>query len=202
MAVVHRATVSPTKQEIATAWLDAHPWGAEGHVEILGSYRFDDPERRCASSRLSYGAGKCCQLPLTYRGRPMDDAGVVPLTTMEHSALYSYPVWHGRSSDDASRLLMFALRRTYAFRSRTSGFAGGKGRAERAQRLLILIGAPTQWSRGGAGRAGLEERHRLHRPPRARGVSAARWTRVVAAPRHVARAEGSGEVHGKVRSQV
>ncbi|WP_019818962.1 maltokinase N-terminal cap-like domain-containing protein [Saccharomonospora saliphila] len=88
MAIVHRATISPTKQEIVTAWLDSQPWGAEGHVEMLGSYRFDDPAGEVGvESLVVHRGGTSFQLPLTYRGAPMDDAGAVPLSTMEHSAL-------------------------------------------------------------------------------------------------------------------
>lgn len=88
MAIVHRATVSPSKQEIATAWLAAQPWRPEGQVEILGSYRFDDPAGEVGVEALVIRCGGThFQLPLTYRGTPMDDAGAVLLTTMEHSAL-------------------------------------------------------------------------------------------------------------------
>jgi hypothetical protein len=44
VAIIHRATIAPTKQELAGAWLDRQGLGA-GDVEMLGSYRFDDPER-------------------------------------------------------------------------------------------------------------------------------------------------------------
>ncbi|TDC94137.1 hypothetical protein E1161_09055 [Saccharopolyspora aridisoli] len=88
MAIVHRATVSPTKQEIVTSWLDAQSWGAEGRVEMLGSYRFDDPAGEVGvESLVVRRGGTHFQLPLTYRGAPMDDAGARLLTTMEHSAL-------------------------------------------------------------------------------------------------------------------
>ncbi len=88
MAIVHRATVSPTKQEIVTSWLDAQSWGAEGRVEMLGSYRFDDPAGEVGvESLVIRRGGTHLQLPLTYRGAPMDDAGARLLTTMEHSAL-------------------------------------------------------------------------------------------------------------------
>jgi hypothetical protein len=43
MAILHRASVTPSKRELAEAWLDEQPWAVDGGVEMLGSYRFDDP---------------------------------------------------------------------------------------------------------------------------------------------------------------
>lgn len=88
MAIVHRATISPTKQELVTAWLDARPWGGAGDVEMLGSYRFDDPAGEVGIEALLVGRGAAVfQLPLTYRGAPLDGADDALVTTMEHSVL-------------------------------------------------------------------------------------------------------------------
>ncbi len=88
MAIVHRATISPTKQELVTVWLDAQPWGGEGEVRVLGSYRFDDPAGEVGIESLVVRRGEgVFQLPLTYRGAPMGGADEALVTTMEHSAL-------------------------------------------------------------------------------------------------------------------
>ena len=88
MAIVHRATISPTKQEIATAWLDAHDWGGVGPVVVLGSYRYDDPAGEVGVESLVVRRGDDhFQLPLTYRGAPLED--VEEVSTMEHSVLGS-----------------------------------------------------------------------------------------------------------------
>ena len=43
MAILHQATLSPTKLAIVTDYLDMLGWGA-GPVRQVGSYRYDDPE--------------------------------------------------------------------------------------------------------------------------------------------------------------
>jgi hypothetical protein len=44
MAIIYKtATVSPSKPDLVVAWLDGQPWAADGPMEVLGSYRFDDP---------------------------------------------------------------------------------------------------------------------------------------------------------------
>jgi hypothetical protein len=86
MAIVHRATISPTKRELVTHWLDAQPWGGTGDVEMVGSYRFDDPAGEVGVESLLVRRGKdFFQLPLTYRGAPLPEGQLV--TTMEHSVL-------------------------------------------------------------------------------------------------------------------
>jgi hypothetical protein len=44
MALVHRATLSPSKQELVESWLPTRSW-ASGHTVAgkLAEYRFDDP---------------------------------------------------------------------------------------------------------------------------------------------------------------
>ena len=45
MGIVHRATMSPTKQEIVDGWLASRGW-ARGRtiVEKVAEYRLDDPD--------------------------------------------------------------------------------------------------------------------------------------------------------------
>lgn len=86
MAIVHRATISPTKQELVTQWLDVQRWGGSGEVEMLAAYRFDDPAGEVGVESLLVRRGEgIFQLPLTYRGSPWESGTLV--TTMEHSAL-------------------------------------------------------------------------------------------------------------------
>ena len=45
MALVHRATLSPSKQDLVAAWLPSRRWA--GGLEIarkVAEYRFDDPD--------------------------------------------------------------------------------------------------------------------------------------------------------------
>ena len=87
MAIIHRATISPTKLELAADWLDRQGLGA-GDVELAASYRFDDPGGEVGvEALLVRRAGEVFHLPVTYRGAPLDGAGAYLLTTMEHSVL-------------------------------------------------------------------------------------------------------------------
>jgi hypothetical protein len=87
VAIIHRATITPTKLELAADWLDRQGLGA-GDVELAGSYRFDDPDGEVGvEALLVRRAGEVFHLPVTYRGTPLDGAGAHLVTTMEHSVL-------------------------------------------------------------------------------------------------------------------
>ncbi len=95
MAVVHPAELTPTKSEIAAAWLDAQPWGGSGEVEHLGGYRFDDPDGEVGVEGVIFSRGDLvAHLPMTYRGAPLEGAEDHLLTTMEHGVLGPRWVYH------------------------------------------------------------------------------------------------------------
>jgi hypothetical protein len=88
VAIIHRATLKPTKRELAAAWLDREGLGGAGDVEMLGSYRFDDPAGEVGIEALLVSrAGAVFHLPVTYRGAPLDGAEAHLIATMEHSVL-------------------------------------------------------------------------------------------------------------------
>jgi hypothetical protein len=88
VAIIHRATISPTKLELARAWLDRLGLGGAGDVELVASYRFDDPAGEVGiEALLARRAGDVFHLPFTYRGAPLDEADAHLITTMEHSVL-------------------------------------------------------------------------------------------------------------------
>lgn len=88
MAILHRATVTPTKPEIVERWLDQQPWGGSGDIEPIGSYRFDDPEGEVGvEAILVRRAGHVLQVSMTYRAAPLETAQAQLITTMEHSVL-------------------------------------------------------------------------------------------------------------------
>ncbi|GAA1868912.1 maltokinase N-terminal cap-like domain-containing protein [Myceligenerans crystallogenes] len=90
MAIVHRATLTPTKPELLAAWLGSRPDTGSGETEILGSYRFDDPDGEVGVEAIIARRGdRVLQVPLTYRGAPLDGADDALVGTMEHSALGS-----------------------------------------------------------------------------------------------------------------
>lgn len=88
MAIVHRATITPTKLELVEQWLDRQPWGGTGELEMLGGYRFDDPAGEVGVEGLLVRRDdRVLHVPLTYRGAPLDDADEHLVSTMDHSVL-------------------------------------------------------------------------------------------------------------------
>ena len=98
MAIFHRATVTPTKAEVIAEWAPSRSWGpsAADSIEVVGSYRFDDPDGRVGmESHLVTGGGAFIQVPLTYRDEPLDGAGDALITEMQHSVLGTRWVYDG-----------------------------------------------------------------------------------------------------------
>jgi hypothetical protein len=90
MALLHDATLSPSKIEILTRWLPSQPWfGASTDVQQLGAYRFDDPagEVGIEAFLLATDAGALLHVPLTYRSAPLAGAEEYLVGTGEHSVL-------------------------------------------------------------------------------------------------------------------
>ncbi|WP_405107127.1 hypothetical protein OG559_23595 [Micromonospora sp. NBC_01405] len=92
MALLHRAELRPTKLELLATWLPGRPWfrGADrGTVERVAACRFDDPAGAVGIETMLVraGAGPVYQVPLTYRGTPLDGAEAWLVGTCEHSVL-------------------------------------------------------------------------------------------------------------------
>jgi hypothetical protein len=88
MALIHRATIRPTKAELLADWVPTQPWG-EPELELVGAYRFDDPDGQVGIEThvMSAADGNLLHAPLTYRGAPLDGAEQFLVCTMEHSVL-------------------------------------------------------------------------------------------------------------------
>jgi Maltokinase N-terminal cap domain len=99
VAVIHRAQITPTKAELIAGWLPSRAWsgGAAAPLEVLGAYRFDDPagEVGIETHLVRTGRGDVLQVPLTYRGTPLDGAERHLLGTMEHTHLGRRWVYDG-----------------------------------------------------------------------------------------------------------
>ena len=109
MARFHRATLTPTKAELIADWLPRQPGGpASGApVEVLGSFRFDDPDGRVGmETHLATAADTLFQVPLTYRDAPLDGGEGHCIAEMEHSELGTRWVYDGLG--DPSFLTMLA----------------------------------------------------------------------------------------------
>lgn len=92
MALVHRADLTPTKLELLAGWLPGRPWfqgRPAGEVVRVAAYRFDDPagEVGIETMLVRAGDGPVLQVPLTYRGAPLDGAERWLIGTTEHSVL-------------------------------------------------------------------------------------------------------------------
>ncbi len=98
MGIVHRATLSPTKQEIVEGWLPSRGW-ARGRtiVEKVAEYRLDDPEGEVGVETILWRLddGAVIQTPLTYRAEPLPGADEHLITTTRHSVLGERWVYDG-----------------------------------------------------------------------------------------------------------
>lgn len=91
MAIIHAATLNPSKIELLTLWLPSQPWFGEAESTDLvrvGSFRFDDPEGKVGVETLLVASkGSVFQVPLTYRDSPLQGANALLIGTTEHSVL-------------------------------------------------------------------------------------------------------------------
>ena len=98
MARFHRATITPTKAELIAEWAPTQPWGpaAGANLDLIGSYRFDDPDGRVGmETHLVAAEGGLLQVPLTYRDEPLAGAEHALITEMQHSVLGTRWVYDG-----------------------------------------------------------------------------------------------------------
>jgi len=98
MALVHRATLDPTKQELVEAWLPSQPWvSGRAIADKVAEYRFDDPDGEVGVETIlwSLDDGTVIQTPLTYRAAPLEGAEASLVGTTEHSVLGSRWVYDG-----------------------------------------------------------------------------------------------------------
>lgn len=91
MALLHKATITPGKLELLSGWLPTQSWFGDGEpgLEQLGAYRFDDPDGEVGIETflLRDAAGRTLQVPVTYRGAPLEGGDAWLIGTMEHSVL-------------------------------------------------------------------------------------------------------------------
>lgn len=86
--------------ELLSAWAPSQPWfagDANSEFTNVASYRFDDPEGEVGVETLLVraGDGPLLQIPLTYRGTPLEDADDWFIGTLEHSVLGTRWVYEG-----------------------------------------------------------------------------------------------------------
>lgn len=84
------ATLAPGKLELLATWLPQKEWfvGDADDLTRVASYRFVDPDGEVGIETLLVRShGVTYQVPLTYRGEPLDEASDSLIGTMEHSVL-------------------------------------------------------------------------------------------------------------------
>ncbi|PZR52940.1 hypothetical protein DNL40_09815 [Xylanimonas oleitrophica] len=92
MAILHKATLTPTKLELLESWLPSQPWfpgSSAAGLERVAAYRFDDPDGQVGIETflVRTPGGPVVQVPLTYRGAPLEGAEASLVGTLEHSVL-------------------------------------------------------------------------------------------------------------------
>jgi hypothetical protein len=98
MGIVHRATLTPSKQEIVEGWLPSRSWAVGRTIaEKVAEYRYDDPEGEVGVETILWRAddGTLVQTPLTYRAEPLAGAAEHLITTTDHSVLGERWVYDG-----------------------------------------------------------------------------------------------------------
>jgi len=99
VAEIHQtATLTPSKIELLKAWLPGREWftGDAEDLAQAGQFRFVDPDGEVGVQvMLVTSAGVLYQVPLTYRGAPLDGAEDALVGTMEHSVLGPRWVYDG-----------------------------------------------------------------------------------------------------------
>jgi hypothetical protein len=98
MGLVHyTATLAPTKQELAEAWLRSRAWAPGGPIEKVAEYRFDDPEGEVGVETIVWrtGDGSLLQVPFSYRSEPLGGAEDFLVGTSDHSVLGKRWVYDG-----------------------------------------------------------------------------------------------------------
>ncbi|MCT2591825.1 1,4-alpha-glucan branching protein [Streptomyces sp. N2-109] len=104
MAFVYNTTVTPSKLELLTSWLPGQSWylgkGGEPSLTKVGGFRLDDPQGEVGLEFMvvtddSGGQRHTYQVPFSYRGAPLDEAGHALIGTTEHGVLGTRWVYDG-----------------------------------------------------------------------------------------------------------
>ncbi|MBM6405451.1 aminoglycoside phosphotransferase [Phycicoccus sp. CSK15P-2] len=99
MAEIHHATLDPTRIGLVEAWIGSQRWyagrGRDPRLRLLAAWRLDDPSGEVGVETLLVAdegdPGRddtvVYQVPLTYRGAPLEGAESALVGTAEHSVL-------------------------------------------------------------------------------------------------------------------
>ncbi|HET9421595.1 MAG TPA: hypothetical protein VFO49_10685 [Nocardioides sp.] len=146
MAIIHpKSTISPTKLELLTDWLPTRVWAGSGAVEMVASFRFDDPDGEVGIESFVVRCGELLlHVPLTYRGAPLAGADEHLVTTMQHTELGERWVYDAVGDPVAVACFARAVRGEQAQADMELWEDGAVvGRRESAVRLRVEPGSPS-----------------------------------------------------------
>ncbi|KAB1949883.1 maltokinase N-terminal cap-like domain-containing protein [Brevibacterium linens] len=101
MADIYAAQLNPGKLDVVTDWVAKQDWVAEldlaaNPLEAVTAYRFDDPAGEVGMEiHIVKSGDQLLQVPLTYRGEPLEGADDAFVANMEHSVLGKRWVYAG-----------------------------------------------------------------------------------------------------------
>ena len=153
MAIIHKAKLTPDKPTLLGTWLDGRSWADEGPGEILGAYRFDDPEGEVGVEVfLLRRGGHLLHVPLTYRGEPLAGREEHLVGTLEHSVLGTRWVYDGNEDEIAVACFRRALTGEQE-QAELEVWEEGRPVGTRRQQILISRETGTDGARNGVGEA-------------------------------------------------
>ena len=146
MALLHRAELHPTKLELLAGWLPGRRWyqgQAAADVVRVAAYRFDDPAGAVGIETMLVraGDGPVHQVPLTYRGAPLDGGDEWLVGTTEHSVLGQRWVYDACGDPVYASALTSAI---FAGTGQAEEFFEVDGRLERREPTMVVIGSGAQ----------------------------------------------------------
>jgi hypothetical protein len=146
MALLHRAELHPTKLELLSGWLPGRRWyegQAGADVVRVAGYRFDDPAGAVGieTMLIKAGDGPIYQVPLTYRGAPLDGGDDWLVGTSEHSVLGRRWVYDACGDPVYASMLASAI---FAGTGQAEQFLEVDGRLERRELTMTITGSGGQ----------------------------------------------------------
>jgi hypothetical protein len=143
MALLHRAELHPTKLELLAAWLPGRPWyqgQAAADIVRVATFRFDDPAGAVGIETMLVraGDGPIHQVPLTYRGAPLDGGDGWLVGTTEHSVLGPRWVYDACGDPVYAAALASAI---YSGSGQAEEFFEVDGRRERREATMVVTGS-------------------------------------------------------------
>jgi hypothetical protein len=112
MALIHKATLRPSKLDLLRAWLPSRPWfDGTGELHQIAAYRFDDPGGQVGIEAVLVrsGDGTVFHVPLTYRDAALPGAEAFLVGTADHSVLGKRWVYDGCGDPVAVAALATAM---------------------------------------------------------------------------------------------